>query len=414
MPEFIPLSFAGYDWRRPELQPDLVTAPPYDVLSPEQRDELAAKSPYNLVHVDMPRSYAQAGEILTQWVSQGVIRKKDEPEFAALASRYVLQGREYVRWGFMGGLRLASWGKEGVYPHEQTYPKAKTDRLELMRATNAQLSPIFGIFDHQDSQLQTICDLLNDQPPTATMVTEDEVEHRLWSVPREYNEVIRQALENTPVYIADGHHRYETALHFAQHHAGPALEPGTMGHRPADYVFACLCNIATPGVEILPYHRMVRGSRNHSWPDVLQQAETWFHIRQAGTSNDLEQSILPSASLLTLPDKMWLLELKPEFIAQCDPLFQDVGAYVLDTFLFRKSLGLTEEDLSGGGHLAYTPFIDHAVASVVYGESQAALLLKAVDMNVLRRVSESGRVMPRKSTFFYPKLPGGLLFHLLG
>lgn len=407
MPEFIPLPFAGYDWKNPDIRPELVSAPPYDVLSPKQREGLAARSPYNLVHVDLPKSYAQAGMILNQWRAQGVLKKAERPLFAALASRYALRGREFVRWGFMGGLRLAPWGKAGVFPHEQTYPKAKTDRLELMRATNAQLSPIFGVFDYSGGELQAICDELDRRPPLVRLLSDDGVEHRLWPVAAEQEKLISEAVQGCNVYIADGHHRYETALNFAHERSGVAGHSG-----PWDHVFACLCNIASPGLEILPYHRMVTSPAPHPWPDILLRAGEWFSLRKVSSTEALDMENAPSASMLALPDGLWLLTLKEKHHTQCDALFRDIGAYVLDTFLFRQAMGLTDADLAGGGHLAYTPFDDQATEAVGQGTAQAALLLKPVDMATLRKVSESGRVMPRKSTFFHPKIPGGLLFHL--
>lgn len=408
MPQFIPLPFAGYDWNRPDIVPELVSAPPYDVLSPDQRETLAAKSPFNLVHLDLPTSYVHAGQLLEKWREQGVLRKAQETQFAALASRYVLWGQEFVRWGFMGGLRLTPWGRAGVFPHEQTYPKAKTDRLELMRATGAQLSPIFGVFDYPGQELQTICNDLDRLPPLVRLYSDDGVEHRLWIVPPGQENLISTIVRDCNVYIADGHHRYETALTYAAERGPKAWEP-----RPWDHVFACLCNIASPGLEILPYHRMVTSQAAHAWPEILLRAEEWFTVRKVDSIQALDAEHSPSASVLTLPQDAWLLTLKDKHLAQCDPLFQNIGAYVLDTFFFRKAMGLSDADLAGGGHLAYTPFNDQATDAVVRGRAQAALLLKPVDMATLRRVSESGRVMPRKSTFFHPKIPGGLLFHLL-
>lgn len=408
MPRFIPLPFANYDWRRSDISPEEVCAPPYDVLSPKQRDILAARSPYNLVHLDLPRSYAQAGELLEQWRKQGVISKADRPFLGVLASRYVLRGREFLRWGFMGGLALAPWGQAGVFPHEQTYPKAKNDRLELMRATRAQLSPIFGVFDHPDARLQALCEEFNRTPPLVRLNTDDDVEHRLWSADPDQAGMVARVVQDCNVYIADGHHRYETALAYAQEQGGWSGAAG-----PWDHVFACLCNIASPGLEILPYHRLVTLGADHPWPEVLNRAAEWFSLHAVENIQALDAEEASSACLLVLPQSMWLMTLKRRHLSGCDPLFADIGAHILDTFFFRQAMGLSDGDLASGGHLAYTPFDDQAVSAVSQGRAQAALLLKPVDMAALRKVSESGRVMPRKSTFFHPKIPGGLLFSLL-
>lgn len=420
MPQFIPLPLAGYDWNRRDIRPELVAAPPYDVLSPEQRKALAAKSPYNLVHMDLPDSYAKATLILNHWLGRGIIRRADQPAFRLMASRYTLRDREYVRWGFLGGLRLSPWGEDGVFPHEQTYPKVKTDRLELMRATNAQLSPIFGVFNYPGKELEAECNAMYGLPPDLVLHSDDGVEHRFWTVPQEQESLVSGILQDVYVYIADGHHRYETALTYARERneiASRHLDWGRDGKegqdRPWWHVFACLCNIASPGVEILPYHRLVTSTQRHSWEDILARAEQWFTLEKVTSARALEDNPLPSACLLMLSHGMWVMTLKAEELAQCDPLFKDIGAYVLDTFFLRKAMGLTGEELAKGGHLTYTPFADQAGDAVAEGRAQAALLLQPVSMDTLRTVSESGRVMPRKSTFFHPKIPGGLFFHLL-
>jgi len=404
MPQFIPLNFYSYSWSNPALKPEQVIAPPYDVLSAPARQNLAKQSPYNAVHIDLPESYDQAANILTAWKAQRIISKTNDPHFYILATDYTVDGKTHTRWGILGGLRLTPFGQGQVFPHEQTYPKAKADRLKLMRATGGQLSPIFGIYDDPELTLTKIGSELQNSVPIVDFVQEENIRHRLWLVPEKENEKIANLLENQKVYIADGHHRYETALKFQQEQG-----PGTIEDpKPWDYIFTYLSNISSPGLEIFPYHRMLSWEKMYSWQEILKIAEKNYSIQKVDHQDSLDNITDPAGCILYIPGSYYLLQPKGE----SQNTFDQIGAHVLDKYFLRQTLGLTEQELSSGSFLSYTPFASEAITKVDQGNIQAAFLLKPVSMSILQTVCQSGQVMPRKSTYFYPKLPTGLLFYL--
>jgi len=414
MPEFTPLAFAHFDWKRSDLSADVTASPPYDVLSKAQRDALAAKSAHNMTHIDLPRSYEEAAVILANWVREKAV-VRDTAAFYLLATSYDLEEGRLTRFTVFGGLRLAPWGEAGVYPHEKTYPKAKTDRLNLMRATRAQLSPILGVFDSPGLDLAELGRSVTGTPPLAEFTEAAGSEptalvHRLWRLPEAAEKILSDTLDGLDVYIADGHHRYETALAYRDERG-----PGTPDNpQPWDFVFAGLCNIASEGVVILPYHRQLTFAQTFDFPGAVHRAEAYFDVKAGATRADLDASNNEAAFLLRTARGDWLLTPKASALnlAPAEQSFARIGAYVFDHLFCESVLGLTAHDLAAGNHLKHTPFARQAREAVESGQAQAAAILKPVHIDVLRDVSHAGLTMPRKSTYFYPKLPTGLLLHL--
>ncbi len=399
MPNFVPLKFFIYNWSRKDIKPEKVISPPYDVLSPEDIKTLS-RHDYNAVHIDSPVSYDRAREILNTWIRDNVLVPDAASRFYLLASDYVVEGRTMTRWGVLGGLKLEPFGRK-VYPHEETYPKAKEDRLKLMQATQGQLSPVFGIYDDPGQTLEEIGDKILESQPLISFYQEDEVYNRIWPVPDQYNARIQNIMGHKKIFIADGHHRYETALHYMQSRSG-------RDDAPWKYIFIYLSNISSPGLEIFPYHRTVSNNRNFNWNDILSRAESVFNILPLDNPefpDDLERT---DALIVCLPERNYLL------IPRNDEgdIFDNVGAYVLDKYLLREIIGLTDEELASGRYLHYAHDQEQIFEQVRSRELQAAFFLRPVPISIMQKACEAGRVMPRKSTFFYPKLPTGILFHL--
>ena len=409
MPRFLPLPFSHFDWTNPDLLPDRTASPPYDVLSPAQRQELAGKSPCNMVHIDLPGSYPEADRLLGQWLDQGQV-VPDEPAYYIMATRFSLESEEdqvLTRWGVFGGLQLSPWGQEGVYPHEKTYAKAKTDRLELMRATRAQLSPIFGVFDDPGLDLNAMGREVADLTDPLAVYHEGQVSHHLWRLPPKFEQTLAKSLAGREVYIADGHHRYETALNY-QAERGPGG-----GHKPWDFVFACLCNLAMPGVVIEPYHRVIVKAGSRDFPEALAKARAVFDVRAMKDLSELADSPVEAAFALEFGGAMHLLQ--PKTAQGLNPgqaAFARIGAYIAAKDFLLPCLGLSEADLSSAEILRYTASVAEARQALAQGQAEAALYLKPVSMDVIRQVSKLGQTMPRKSTYFYPKVPTGLILHI--
>ncbi|MFP4128033.1 MAG: DUF1015 family protein [Desulfonatronovibrionaceae bacterium] len=400
MPEFKPLKFHHYNWSLPENEPEKVISPPYDVLSASDIKSLG-RNINNIVHIDSPASYEAAAKILEKWISGSVLSRDPVPMFYIMSTSYRFKNQEKLRWGVFGGMKVHPFSEGRVYPHEMTYPKAKDDRLKLMLATRAQLSPIFGIYDDPGLTLENLGRELASVPPLIHFAQEAGVLNRVWQVPEAWNAVIQELMDPRQVFIADGHHRYETALNYKE------IMPAS-AEAPWNHIFTYLSNISSPGLEIFPYHRILSWHQAFDWNKILQQAASSFQILDI-TGHDQSDELTRPDSILLITQKARLLlvpENKPE------QLFDHIGAHVFDRLLLRRIMGLDEAQLSAGSLLSYTHDQNLVQEKVAHGEAQAGFILNPVPMDVLRRVSRSGEVMPRKSTYFYPKLPTGVLLHV--
>jgi uncharacterized protein (DUF1015 family) len=319
----------------------VLVAPPYDVITADARDDYLARSPYNVVHLTLPESPEAAAQDLSAWRAQGVLRD-EEPALWWVAQDYVgPDGVARTREGFAASVEAVPYSAGQVLPHERTHAGPKEDRLRLLRATRTQLEPIFLLYDR---------DPLLERPggDPAIDVEEGGVRTRVWRLPAEGELEI-----DAPLLIADGHHRYETALAFREE------QPG------ATHTLAILVSSRSPGVEIFPTHRIVR------------------HVGDIpGREVDA-----PGPGVTLYRDGRYLR-------VDTD---DDFGPRVVDAF--------EPEGVS------YTAYVRDAVAAVDRGDAEAAFLLQPVTVEQVARFAHAGKTMPQKSTFFYPKLTSGLLFH---
>jgi uncharacterized protein (DUF1015 family) len=339
--------FNALRYASPDLA-DLV-APPYDVISDEARADYLARSPYNVVHLTLPDSEAQAASDLADWRSAGVLVEEAEPSYWWLAQRYVgPDGIERTREGFVAALRVEPYENRVVLPHERTHAGPKEGRLRLLRATRTQLEPIFLLWDGTIE-----VDGLGE-PDLA--VEEGGVAAKLWRLDPEFGAALTDELKDAQLLIADGHHRYETALAFHEEEGSDA----------SAFMLVVIVPTGQEGLTIFPTHR-------------IAQSVDGVH----GTPIDRPADDLPGL-VLYRRGQYELLDadgLDPEVVDRLQPQ------------------GVT-----------YTPHADEAVAAVDRGEAEAAFLLRPTRIEDVWEIARRGEVMPQKSTFFYPKLTSGLLF----
>ena len=341
MPTVRPFKALRYDTAVAGPLADLV-APPYDVISDEARHDYLARSPYNVVHLTLPDSPESAARDLADWRAQGVLAEQPETAWW-IAQDYVgPDGVARTREGFAASVPVTPYEAGEVLPHERTHAGPKEGRLRLVRATHTQLEPIFLLYD---------ADPVFERPggEPALDVEEGGVRTRAW--PLETGEIEI----DTPLLIADGHHRYETAVAYREENPD------------ATHTFGILVSSRAPGLEIFPTHRVVQK----------------FGLTRAATEEVAEPQ---GGVTLYTPGRF-------ERIVTDD----DFGPRVVEAF---RPEGVE-----------YTPYADHAVATVDRGEAAAAFLLEPVTVEQVARFARAGEVMPQKSTFFYPKLTSGLLFH---
>jgi uncharacterized protein (DUF1015 family) len=331
---------------------DTLVAPPYDVISEEEREAYLRRSPHNVVHLTLPDSEEQAGRDFREWLAAGVLRA-EEPAFWALEEEYTgPDGVERVRRGIVASLRAERYDRGVVLPHERTHRGPKEERLRLLQAVGAQLEPIFLLYEG----LPPVA-----QPVGAPTIVAAGV--RLW--PLTETDVIQEAFADRQLLIADGHHRYETAVEFAEQGGSP-------------WLMVVLVSTTDPGLMIFPTHRLA----DRFEPNGL---------REAGED--------PLSTLAQLPED------RPAAVVYTGDrtLVAEGEPGQLDTALVEK---LAPE-------VSYTASAEDAIAAVDEGRAQAAFLLRPTRIEDVFAVAERGETMPQKSTYFYPKLVSGLLFHPL-
>ena len=338
-----------------------VTAPPYDVLTPEARDAYRAADPHNVVHLTLNDSEEEAGRLFRTWLDEGVLTRDDEPAVWALSQEYVgPDGIARRRDGLVASLRVEPYEARSVLPHERTHAGPKESRLRLLRAAQAQLEPIFLLYDGV-----AVVSPPDREPDLVTHGT------RLWRVP---GEGVTEAFADRQLLIADGHHRYETAVAYAAEQGTP--ESARM--------MVVLVSTSDPGLEIFPTHRLFRG-HDEALPAV-----------------SLGDSAAPAAAVERLARLPY--EQAHAVGYRKGVTFPVVGhAHELDVELVDR--------LVGHDGLGYTADLDEAVARVDAGEFDGAFLLRATRIEDVFERARRGEVMPQKTTYFFPKLTSGLLFH---
>ena len=417
MAEVLPLHAVHYDLGRVGSLADVV-APPYDVIGEEQRAELTARSPYNVVELDLPRDpgggdpYEHAAELLRQWTGEGVLTRDSEPTIWALEQGYSApDGSRLTRRGFLARVRLIPYG-EGIQPHERTQPGPKEDRLRLTRATRHNLSPIFAL--HPGDAWRHLEPALAGDP-WGEVTDDDGTTHRVWRIgDPAVHEALTAELAPGELLIADGHHRYETSLAYER-------EVGEDG--PADYVLMALVSLEDPGLTVFPTHRLISGladdpARQEALGTGLKQL---FDIDEV-PDDELDPAGAEGVGVFGYIDshfkRGFRLRLREtgrleETLADHSPAYRRLDAAILEELVLKGILGMTTDDVAAKRGIGYTPRIGEALSKLDAGGYQAAFLLRPTPVDQVREVAAAGETMPPKSTYFFPKLLTGLVFNPL-
>jgi uncharacterized protein (DUF1015 family) len=417
MPEVKPLNALRY---APEkvggLQP--VVAPPYDVIDAEQRAELAAQSPYNVVHVDLPQGngdpYQEAARILSSWRAERAVVRETEPTLWPLEQDYRgPDGRPRTRRGFLARVRVEEYGPGRIRPHERTHPGPREDRLRLTRATQTNLSPIFSLYSDPGNETWAALQSSIGQTPWAQTRDPDGTVNRLWRVsePAIMEAVCRQAGQGE-LLIADGHHRYETARVYAD-------EIG--GEGPHRYVLMCLVALEDPGLTVFPTHRLVRGLDVQRQGTLAEAIRADFELTELSGLDELPPPSSDEIQIGYLDSHLrrpFRLRLKEAAIAdaalpdRAEP-YRRLDTAVLEALILKGTLGMSDEQIDHLDGLGYARGDAQAIDLVMSGEYQAAFFMAPTPVARVQAVAVSGESMPPKSTYFFPKVPTGLIFNQL-
>jgi uncharacterized protein (DUF1015 family) len=393
---------------------DAVAAPPYDVIDPQQRAELAARSPYNVVRIDLPEGddpYATAAETLARWQQEGAVVRDDEPALWTLTQDYTApDGRTLTRHGVFARVRVEDYGPGRIRPHERTHPGPKEDRLRLTRATRANLSPIFSLYDDPTGAAATA---LGAAEPYGETTDADGTVNRLGRVTDPAAiAAFERALAPAELLIADGHHRYETARVYADEVGGEGE------HR---YVLMCLVALQDEGLTIFPTHRLIKDTTPQSQEALGATLRDLFEVDQIEQSElrppdgdgpltmGYIDSHLQRAFRLTLKDQATA----DDALEGMPAPYRHLDTAILETLVLKGPLGLTEDDIAHLHGLGYSRTDDEALQLVLDGTYDAAFFLRATPVQQVRDIAAAGVNMPPKSTYFFPKVPTGLLFNPL-
>ncbi|MEA2290689.1 MAG: hypothetical protein QOD55_2686 [Solirubrobacteraceae bacterium] len=397
-----------------------VTSPPYDVIDPEQRVRLAARSPYNVVSVDLPEApgggdpYEHAAELLERWQAEGAVVRDEEPAIWALVQDYVApDGEPRTRRGIFARVRVEDYGPGRIRPHERTHPGPKEDRLRLTRATRANLSPIFSLYADPEGRAWGAVAPATEGATFGELTDDEGTTHRLWRVADpDAIATVQRALADTELLIADGHHRYETARVYAEEIGGEG------DHR---YVLMCLVALEDPGLEVFPTHRLIRDTTSETQEALGSALRESFEVAAIDHSQlrpPDDDGPLTMGYIDSFFKRAFRLTLKDQAIADrvLDGLpepYRRLDTAVLESLVLKGPLGLSEDDISHMRGLGYARTDQEALELVLAGEYDAAFFLRATPVDQVQEVAATGINMPPKTTYFYPKVPTGLLFNPL-
>jgi uncharacterized protein (DUF1015 family) len=392
MVRFAPFAGLRYDTSRVDLS--MVIAPPYDVISPDERARLAARHSANSVRVELPEPdhragldrYANAARHLEQWQHEEVLRRDPVPAFYAYRMESP-DGRSTN--GVIGALGIDDASASDILPHEQTLPKAKSDRLDLLGATRANLSPIWGL-SMSDGLSATF---VTDGPPDAEAVDDDGTRHQLWVIDDpDAIRAVQRAAESSPVVVADGHHRYQTARTYLHQSEATPAAPTT-----AEYVMALLVELAEDQLAVGPIHRGLSGLPDGL--DLIDAFSSWFDVTRAGDFNERTVGALGESRALALimPSGAWLLSPK-------DGTPEAAGADLDSSMVALVIAELPDHELE-----FFNSWQD-GMRAVASEQAQAVVLLRPVTVEQIQRWARDRRQMPPKSTYFFPKPRTGMVF----
>mgnify|MGYP000518811472 CR=1 FL=1 len=352
--------------------------------------------------------YTRAVRLWRKWLDEGILVREKMPCLYVLRDIFSTpEGERVVRLGLLAEVRLEHLGVGRIFPHERTFPRIKEDRLKLLRATRAQFNPIFAFYEESDMKVDELLESVQATPPAADF-EEDGVHRTLWRIPEGPDtRRISEILADRPFFIADGHHRYETALAYREERRRTGDEGD--GY---DYVFMYLVNLEASGLVILPVHRIVCKAPVMG-KEAFRRLEEVFELVPIQNLDRLRKQIRQDYGFgLYEKGKLYWMRLRErakDALKDIPPLWREVPVAVLQALALEGALGITSEMVRSGEYLSFTPDIQEAVATVDRGESQMAFLVPPTRIELVRRVAEAGEVMPHKATYFYPKLPSGLV-----
>ena len=397
-----------------------LACPPYDIISAQEKEAFLNTNERNIIRLELPEptdeGYALAGATLDAWMEDGCLKCEDEDSIYIYEEKFTALGKNYSFKGFVSRVKLHPFSDGVVLPHEETLSKAKTDRLNLMRATGCNFSQIYSLYSDEKGESRAMIAELSSGEPTQSFTDKEGVTHSLWVVNKsEKTAALCDWFKDKKLYIADGHHRYETALNYKAE-----MESKGFKNTAADYVMMFLVDMENPGLVVFPTHRIVRDLESFDEKALLSSCEAEFTVEEMAA--DKLQAGLDAAyqkgdvafgfvgkkisALLTLKD----IAVMEKIMAGAGKAVRELDVSVLHSLILEQHLKIDKENMAKQINLTYTRSTDEALAAAK-GSANCAFLLNPTRVEEIAAVAAAGDKMPQKSTYFYPKLITGMVMN---
>ena len=388
-----------------------VVTQPYDKISKDMQERYYALHPNNIIRIVLGKTgpedsatnnvYTRAAAYLKEWRASGILEQIAEPAFFAYFQRFAVPGTTEIRTrkGFVGLGRLEDYANKVVFPHERTLTGPKKDRLELLRHTRTHFEQIFMLYEDPVRKIDGLLDEISVRVPDIQLDDEYGVQHTMWSIADPQSAtLIQREMADKKLIIADGHHRYETGL---------AYRNETDGQQGSNRLPMTFFNMSSPGLTILPTHRVVSNLPGFDSRTLLERAAAFFDPGKGDLT--IEVFVDGKSSFIHLKSSLDLGQLMPDL----SPRQRGLDVVVLHRLILEKCLGITEDAVKKESHITYVRERDSALTAVRQGKAQAAFLLNPTRLDQMRDIAYEGNVMPQKSTDFYPKVLSGLTMYAL-
>ncbi len=427
-----PFQGLRYEAQKIENLADIM-APPYDVIDDQYRQVLYDRNPYNVIRLILTKEedgssrgitkYEAAQQYLKDWKAGGVFQKDTTPQIYVYHQTYKLDdGTSLTRKGFIALRRLENFESGKIRPHEYTFAGPKADRLHLIKATQANLSCIFGIYSDPAKKVQTLLESSPTKKPLIDIVTDDGNRHQLWGVSdSQIQAEVDHLMESKTILIADGHHRYETALAYRDFRRSEAAS--VTGEEAFNSVMMYCCGMEDEGLIILPTHRVLNVAISLLRDEILERAQKFFEVSEFSKEQSMQAQeklaqlsnthyaflvALKNGSLLLLSTDTAKLSKIPE-LSKLQPAVRELDVTILHQYLIPHVFGVEIGEEHDSIKIHYVKEAKEALKNVFEGNAQAAFLMNPTKITQVEAISNIGERMPHKSTFFYPKLLTGLV-----
>lgn len=430
--------FRGYRYNTDKFSNlEDVTAPPYDIIPKEEQERLYNSNENNIIRVDygmdfdrdddQNNKYTRSGKYLKEWIDNEVLVKEDEPAFYIYEQLFMLDDGKSAHSlkGIISLVELREFSENVVLPHEYTISKAKTDRLNLMRATGANTSPIYSLYIDDEESIARLIERNSDGTPDISFTTPENVKQNLWIIKdKAVNAELTKMFEDKKLYIADGHHRYETALNYRNERHEKEGTP--IGSADYDYIMMMLVSMSNSGLFVFPTHRLVKDLPKFDetmligfLTDDFSASKIYFtegdyaEIIMNRLSNTVDEKLF---AMYTGGNYYYLLKLKSyneidKAIPDKSDAYRHLDVTLLHKLILEYHLHIDEENMKNQKNLVYVREASDAVNAVKNGEYQCAFLINATKVSEIKDVASCGEKMPQKSTYFWPKLITGLVIN---